>query len=795
MPKLPKKPAVKAKLAAKPNRLIGTVRAVRDGFGFVELEKHESVSLSKKDMRSVFPGDLVEVRAGEVGHGGRIQGSIAQIIQRNTTELVGQLHTERDYSYVRPSNSRITQDIHIPEGSAMDAREGQIVVVNIVEQPGEHAPAFGRVKEILGDELSAGMEIKVALHQFDIPHEWPEAVEDEADGLGSSVKTTHKAHRLDLRQLPFVTIDGEDARDFDDAVYTEKTAKGWRLMVAIADVSHYVKPQSALDIEAQERGTSVYFPEYVVPMLPEVLSNGLCSLKPKVDRLALVCDMEIDRSGRITDFRFAEAVIRSHERLTYTRVATALAELGEEEMPERYKLAGLCPQIDELNSLFKVLTKARAKRGAMEFESQEVRFEFNENRKIEKIVPIQRNDAHKIIEECMLCANICAADFLEKNQIPGLYRVHLPPADERLSALREYLAELGLALGGGDEPTTADFQKLSAVIENRVDKGLIQAMVLRSQQQAVYQPQNKGHFGLAYSGYAHFTSPIRRYPDLLVHRAIRALIRSDQPAKAVQRVEGAPVKSMARNYPYDLEVMETLGVSCSLTERRAEEATRDVAQWLKCEYLQQHLGDSFMGVVASVTKFGLFVQIMDLYVEGLIHIANLPNDYYEYDSVTQRLIGQSSRRTFKVGDKAMVQVARVNLDERQIDLMLTDSSKEKPREKRETGRYSGRSASRSSGRSAVSKGRHNVAQSSDDDNDELRVKPNFDQPTASRNLRNRVARDARGSSKGDADKGKGLSRNTENKAASKTNRSDKDRSKPSPNSGVKGKKKPRTRRR
>lgn len=661
-------------------KLVGPVRALRDGYGFVELKDHESVSLGKQDMRRVFPGDVVEVVGIKEGKGGRPRGRILNVLQRNTHELVGTFNASQgayagsDFSFVTPSNSRIAQDIRILEDATLNAQHGQIVVVEITEQPGEFAPACGQIKEVLGDELSAGMEIQVALRTFDIPHEWPEVVEDEADKLGASVKAAHKKHRLDLRELPFVTIDGEDARDFDDAVFAEKRKGGWRLWVAIADVSHYVKPGSPLDQEAQERGTSVYFPEYVVPMLPEVLSNGLCSLKPRVDRLAMVCEMNIDSSGRITNFRFAEALIRSHERLTYTRVAKVLEERHQDEQPERQKLGSICEHIDQLHELYGALMAARKKRGAMEFETVEVRFEFDADRKIEKIVPLQRNDAHKLIEECMLCANICAAEFLQKNGLPGLYRVHMPPANEKLAALRDYLSELGLWLGGGEQPAPADFKQLVEAMGDRPDINIIQTMILRSQQQAVYQPENKGHFGLAYDAYAHFTSPIRRYPDLMVHRAIRSVIRSGQEAAHVRRVKGASVQSPKKHYPYDLEAVQALGQSCSAFERRAEEATRDVDQWLKCEYLQKHVGDSFMGVVASVTHFGLFVQIIDLYIEGLIHITNLPHDYYEYDAVNQVLIGQSSRRIFKTGDKAMVQVARVDLDDRKIDLVLTNSA-------------------------------------------------------------------------------------------------------------------------
>ena len=686
----------------KRSKLIGPVRALREGFGLVQLKEHENVSLGKPDMRRVFPGDVVEVSAGSAGRNGGIQGRILQVLERNTTELVGKfnagrgsLDSKHNSGFVVPSNSRISHDIHIPKKAAADVGHGQIVVVEITDQPGDSAPAYGRIKEILGTELSAGMEIQIALRNFAIPHAWPEAVEDEADKSGSSVKAADKKNRLDLRGMPFVTIDGEDARDFDDAVFAEKHGDGWRLWVAIADVSHYVNPGSALDTEAQNRGTSVYFPEYVVPMLPEVLSNGLCSLKPGVDRLALVCEMNIDQSGRITAFRFAEALIRSRERLTYTHVAKmmdgkVLAQQNRDERVEdpdatpgqaisgRKKTEYLCEHINRLHSLYQVLMSARQRRGAMTFETVDVRFEFDQNRKIKQVVPIHRNDAHKLIEECMLCANICAAEFLAKNELPGLYRVHMPPANKKLAALRDYLAELGLWLGGGEQPTPADFKTLVEAMGDRPDKSIIQTMMLRSQQQAVYQPENKGHFGLACDAYAHFTSPIRRYPDLLVHRAIRSVIRSGPcsggDAAHVRRVEGASVQPAKRNYPYDMEAIQVLGQACSIAERRAEDATRDVAQWLKCEFLQKHLGGRFQGVVAAVTHFGLFVQMIDFYIEGLIHIANLPRDYYEYDPINQQLTGRSGRRTFKIGDNVMVQVARVDLDDRKIDLVLTNSA-------------------------------------------------------------------------------------------------------------------------
>ncbi|RLA42417.1 MAG: ribonuclease R, partial [Gammaproteobacteria bacterium] len=550
------------------------------------------------------------------------------------------------------------------------ARSGQIVTVKITDYPVRNFQARGTVIEVLGDHLDPGLEIDVAIRSHGIPWEWPDAVLDEAGRLESEPLEEDKKHRIDLRKLAFVTIDGEDARDFDDAVYCEQRSNGsWHLWVAIADVSHYVRPDSALDEEAAMRGNSVYFPERVVPMLPEALSNGLCSLKPAVDRLAMVCEMELSDLGALRSFRFHESIIHSHARLTYTQVGEVLEKGGHPDVDKRR-----VPDLQRLHKLYKVLRAARDRRGAIDFDTVETRIIFDEQRKIEAIVPVVRNDAHKLIEECMLCANVAAANFFEASKLPILYRVHEGPGEDRLENLRGFLGELGLDLRGGEKPTPEHYQELLQQIDEREDASVIQTMMLRSLRQAMYQPDNKGHFGLHYAAYAHFTSPIRRYADLLVHRGIRHIVRSNIDSKHVLRVEGAQPIPAKAIFPYNEHYMVAQGEHCSITERRADDATRDVMAWLKCEYLQEHVGDEFGGVIAAVTSFGLFVELENIYIEGLIHISALPGDYYNFDGARQRLTGERSGRSFSLGDSVHVQVARVDLDDKKIDLELIDNS-------------------------------------------------------------------------------------------------------------------------
>lgn len=658
-------------LVDKMNLLHCRVQGHRDGYGFaMPLGGGEDVYLSARQMDRVFDGDEVLVQVTGVDRRGRQEGKVVEVLARAHQSVVGRYQEESGIGFVIPENNRINHQVLIPPREKGKARSGQIVTAQITDYPTHRLGAKGRITEILGDHLDPGLEIDVAIRSHGIPWEWPEAVVDEAGALEAEPLEEDKQHRVDLRKLAFVTIDGEDARDFDDAVYCEKrTLGGWRLWVAIADVSHYVLPGSALDDEAAHRGNSVYFPEKVVPMLPEALSNGLCSLKPAVDRLAMVCEMELSREGELGKFSFYEAVIHSHARLTYTQVGEALQNGSHPDVDKRRM-----PDLTRLHSLYKVLRGARDRRGAIDFETVETRIIFNEQRKIESIVPVVRNDAHKLIEECMLCANVAAASFYEANGLPILYRVHEGPTEEKLENLRKFLGELGLDLGGGEKPTPLHYQRLLQQIEDRDDAHVIQTMLLRSLRQAVYQAENLGHFGLHYEAYAHFTSPIRRYPDLLVHRGMRSVIRSGKRSgKAVRRVRGAGAIPLQDIFPYDEHAITVFGEHCSMTERRADDATREVNAWLKCEYLQDHVGDEFNGVISAVTGFGLFVELEDLYIEGLVHITALPGDYYNFDASHQRLTGERSGRSFQLGGTVRVQVARVDLDDKKIDLELIDS--------------------------------------------------------------------------------------------------------------------------
>ena len=638
----------------------------RDGYGFASpTEGGDDFFLSSRQMYSVFDADEVLIAQSGQDDKGRPEGQIVEVLTRAHTHIVGRYMEEGGIGYLLPHNRRISNHVLIPPKSKHGAKTGQLVSVKLTDYPTEVLGAKGEVEEILGDHLDPGLEIDVAIRAHDIPHEWPDAVLSEAGALRDEPSESDKQHRVDLRHLGLVTIDGEDARDFDDAVYCEAEGSGFRLWVAIADVSHYVQIGSALDEEAFNRGNSVYFPERVVPMFPEVLSNGLCSLKPNVDRLAMVCEMVIDAQGQVTDSSFYEAVIHSHARLTYTQVGAVL-ENGWHEGVHTDRLEGL----SQLHALYKVLREARSTRGAIDFETVETRILFDENRKIDAIVPVNRNDAHKLIEECMLAANVATAAYLEASELAALFRVHEGPSAERLEALRTFLGELALDIPGGMDPTPLDYQSVLSRLAERDDAQVIQTMLLRSLSQAVYKPDNGGHFGLNYEAYAHFTSPIRRYPDLLVHRAIKRLATSS--GSTPRKLSKDKTRAL---YPYTMTDLVAVGEHCSMTERRADDATRDVQLWLKCEYLRHHIGDEFAGVVASVTRFGMFVELTDIYMEGLVHISALPSDYYHFDHASQRLVGEHMRQTYQLGDAVRVQVARVDLDDRKIDLELVGAVK------------------------------------------------------------------------------------------------------------------------
>jgi len=632
----------------------GRFSAHREGFGFVIPDDgSEDVFLNPREASALFHEDQVLVRVFGINGKGKREAVLVEVLARNTTQVVGRYFNESGVGFVEPAGKRIKKDILIPKEHASDVVHGQFVVVNILHQPTRHSQAMGEVIEVLGEHMAPGMEIEVAIRGYQIPNHWPQAVKKAVAQLPDQVCEKDLAGRKDLRNLHFVTIDGEDAKDFDDAVYCIPVKSGgWRLYVAIADVSHYVHPGSALGKEAYQRGNSVYFPGRVVPMLPEVLSNGLCSLNPQVDRLCMVADMRISAEGKMTRSQFYTAVIHSKARLTYTEVAACLAEKPH-NVP-----CSLISDIQQLYGLYQVLRQQREIRGAIDLDTTETKILFGEGKKIEKIVPAPRNLAHRLIEECMLCANVATARFIQRHKMSSLYRIHEPPGIDKIEKLRTFVREVGLNFTVSDAPTPKDYSELLVQIQERPDRHLVQTLLLRTLSQAKYSPENKGHFGLAYDSYVHFTSPIRRYPDLLIHRAIKAILSHD-------------------NITDDLEQLQVVGEHCSHTERRADEATRDAIEWLKCEYMLDKVGERYRGVIASVTSFGLFVELDDIYVEGLVHIQSIGQDYFQYDALRHTLRGERTGKQYRLGDPVNIQVAAVNLDERHIDFALLTPEKKK----------------------------------------------------------------------------------------------------------------------
>ena len=667
-------------LPEKLDLLKGMVIGHREGFGFLQVEgKKDDFFIPNVQMQKVMHGDYVLAQPNGFDRKGRPEVRIVRVLEANKKQIVGRFFIEQGIGYVMPDDSRITRDILIPDNARLGARMGQVVVVELHPRTAPFFQPIGKITEVLGDNMAKGMEVEIAIRKHDIPHSFPSAVEKQLKKWAEDVPEEAKRGRVDLSDLPLVTIDGEDARDFDDAVFCQKQGKGWKLWVAIADVSYYVRPKSALDMEAYNRGNSVYFPNRVVPMLPEKLSNGLCSLNPQVDRLCMVCEMTISAKGKMTDYQFYEAVMNSHARLTYNKVAKILEK--DTALCDRY--ASLVPHLQDLHEMYQALVKARQQRGAIEFETIESKFIFNALGRIERIEPVVRNDAHKIIEECMILANIASANFMAKHQEPALYRIHAVPGEEKLTAFRSFLAECGLSLSGGNKPTPTDYAQLLEQIKPRPDHELIQTMLLRSMSQAVYSADNIGHFGLALEEYAHFTSPIRRYPDLTLHRGIKYLLAKQKGSKRKTTDTGG--------YHYQLDEMDVFGAHCSSTERRADDATREVADWLKCEYMQDHVGEEFDGVISSVTGFGFFVRLNDLFIDGLVHISGLANDYYLFDMPKQRLIGENSGMIFRLGDAVKVRVEAVSLEQKQIDFSLI-SSERKPKRSGKTARTKAKKA-------------------------------------------------------------------------------------------------------
>ena len=642
-------------VAQKLNLIPGVVLANADGYGFLRPDEGgEDLYLSPTQMRPVLHGDRVLASVVGVDRRGRRQGAIVEVLERRSSRLVGRVLIENGLVMVTPDDQRIHQDILIRPGEELGARQGQIVIAEISDQPTQHRGPMGRVVALLGDRLTPSLTVEMAIASYNLPNVWPEAVTRQAEQIATEVTAADIQGRVDLRELPLVTIDGEDARDFDDAVFAEPADGGFRLVVAIADVSHYVPVSTPLDEEAFNRSTSVYFPGFVVPMLPVTLSNGICSLNPAVDRLCMVCDMHVDKDGEVTGSKFYPAVMRSHARLTYTQVWQAV---GEKSADARAQIGKLMPGIEHLHQLYKSFAKARQRRGSIDFETREIQFRLAASGEVIQLAAEERNDAHKLIEECMIAANVQAARFLLKKQIPAPYRVHEPPPASKYEDLLEFLREFKLSLPPHDEVQPADYAALLKKVRKRADASLIESVLLRSQSMAVYQPANTGHFGLALDAYAHFTSPIRRYPDLLVHRAIRYAIGGGKPSA----------------YLYSPTQMGSLSVHCSHNERRAQEAERDVDERYKCAWMEKHIGSEFDGVVAGVTSFGLFVELTDSGINGLIHITQLPNDYYDFDPVRHLLRGARRGLSFRLGDKVRVQVLRASLEDRKIDFRLATS--------------------------------------------------------------------------------------------------------------------------
>jgi ribonuclease R len=642
-------------LPDKADLIKGRVQGHPDGFGFlVRDDKGADLFLPEKEMAKVLHGDHVIARIVGIDRKGRPEGHIVEVTERANTRLVGRVFQEHGVFFVVAENKRISQDILIapPEKGdrkALRPQAGQVVMIDIIEQPTKHAQPIGHVVEILGNYADPGMEIEIALRKHELPFVFSKEALAQTKKIPDTVRKSDWKGRENLTEMPLVTIDGETAKDFDDAVFCERHGKGYRLVVAIADVSHYVQDGDALDATARERGNSVYFPRRVIPMLPEKLSNGLCSLNPQVERLCMVCDMAISATGAIKQYRFYPAVIWSHARLTYTEVAAALYDKDAVALA---KIGPLLPWLENLDALYRVLQKARAKRGAIDFETVETRMVFDDHGKIERIEPYERNDAHRIIEECMLAANVCASDFLKEREHPALYRVHEGPTPERLVKLRDFLGTFGLQLGGGEEPHAKDYARLIDKIQNRPDKQLLQTVMLRSLKQAIYSPDNVGHFGLAYESYTHFTSPIRRYPDLLIHRAIKSALAGRR---------------------YDTLNWEEVGLACSATERRADDATRDVEAWLKCWYMQDRIGEVFAGSISSVVPFGIFVALDTVFVEGLVHVSDLGRDYFHFDEKAHAMVGERTGARYRLSDRVRVQLVRVDLEQNKIDFRLPES--------------------------------------------------------------------------------------------------------------------------
>ena len=635
--------------AAALDLLAGTVTAHPDGFGFVKFETGgDDGFLNPSELRKCFHGDRVLVSVINIDHKGRRNVAIAEVLERRHTRVTGRFNIRAGIAAVVPDDKRLQHEVLIGPDDRSGAKDGQLVVAEITSPLDSGRPPIGKVLVVLGDRLTATKVVEMAIHGHNLPHEFPEPLLREANAIPVDVTAAETAARVDIRHLPLVTIDGEDAKDFDDAVYCESNPAGFRLVVAIADVSHYVRPGAALDDEAMLRGTSVYFPGFVVPMLPENLSNGICSLKPKVDRLCFVCDMQVGFDGLVSESRFYEAVMHSHARLTYNQVWKII---GEDDVETKAILNGLLPAISRLHQLYDILSKARTRRGAIEFESSEVHFELNPQGEVIQGGLLARNDAHKLIEECMIAANVEAGKAVLANHAHAPFRVHDLPPESKYADLLEYLKEFALSMPSYAKVQPKDFTNLLKKVRLRPDAALLETVLLRSQSLAVYSTDNKGHFGLALEAYSHFTSPIRRYPDLLLHRALKKAL----------------LPSSDGGFSYSAQEMDKLCLQCSALERRADEAEREVDERYRSAWMEQHVGSQFDGVISGVTSFGLFVELTDSKVNGLVHVTQLPHDYWHFDPMRKTLTGERKRMSFRLGDPIRVLVLKASVEDKRID--------------------------------------------------------------------------------------------------------------------------------
>jgi ribonuclease R len=642
--------------AAEAERVVGRVRGRASGEVLVMPEDGSApLALARADTRTLMHNDRIEVRAVGTNDRGRRLARLIRRVGDSPARIGGTWHTAPGHGRVTPEDPAHWYSVEVALKDRLGAQDDDAVIVEITKRPLGEASAQGRVVEVLRNQRPADLAARFAIARHDLPQEFSESVLRAADRIGTVVREADRAHREDLRALPLVTIDGEDARDFDDAVFAE-TARGggWRLLVAIADVSHYVRFGSDLDTEARARATSVYFPDRVLPMLPEQLSNHLCSLMPRVERLAFVCDMHVSKHGRLGKTRFYEAVIRSHARLTYDQAWGYLKD------PAASTDGALSPPIrtslQTLYSVYQALKVARDARGALDFRGGEVKARIGADGKIEGFYAVMRNDAHRLIEECMIAANVEAAVALRLAKAASLYRVHGQPEDKRVTELQKVLNALQVGAAFSDKPTPREFRQLVERLGARPDGILLEGLVIRSLAQAVYQQTNIGHFGLALEEYAHFTSPIRRYPDLLVHRAIKAAV----------------LPHSASGHKYSTSELQALGQESSQRERRADDASRDVMSYLRCLYLQPRVGESFDATISSALEFGLFVQLKEMPIDGLVHISAIPGDYWELESGGMGLVGQRTGRRWQLGDAVRVRLSRVDLAQRQIDFELLD---------------------------------------------------------------------------------------------------------------------------